>query len=71
MATKRKQMAKPRQKERPCHQGDHVQKVQESPKNQENKKKGSEEGAAPASIAKESQADREGRGQTDITELNE
>jgi carbon-monoxide dehydrogenase large subunit len=33
MATKRKPMAKPRQKESPCHQGDHVQKVQESQKN--------------------------------------
>ena len=53
MATKRKQMAKPRQKGKPLfHQGDHVQKVRESPKNHENQKKGSEEGAAPASIAK-------------------
>jgi hypothetical protein len=30
-------------------------------KNQDNQKKGSEEGAAPASIAKEGQADRDGR----------
>ena len=61
MATKRKQMAKPRQKGKPrftkVTTSKKSRKVQ---KNQENQKKGSEDGAAPASIAKESQADREG-----------
>jgi hypothetical protein len=46
-----------------------VQKVQESQKNQDNQKKAARKGSA--SIAKESQADRDGRGQADITELNE
>jgi hypothetical protein len=41
MATKKKQMAKPRQKKAPVNQDDHVQKVQESQKNQDNQKKGS------------------------------
>jgi hypothetical protein len=38
MATKKKQMAKPRQKKAPVNQDDHVQKS-ESQRNQENQKK--------------------------------
>jgi hypothetical protein len=43
--------------ENPHHQGDHAQK------DRDGQKKAGEEGAGPANITQESQADREGRGQ--------
>jgi hypothetical protein len=65
MATKRKPMAKPRQKESPCHEGDPSKKSRKVRKIGQSEK-GNEEGAAPASIAKESQSDGEGRGQSEL-----
>jgi hypothetical protein len=65
MATKRKPMAKPRQKESPCHEGDPSKKSREVRKTGQSEK-GSEEGAAPASIAKENQSDGEDRGQSEL-----
>jgi hypothetical protein len=56
MATKRKPMAKPRQKESRCHEGDPSKKSRKVRKSGQSEK-GSEEGAAPASIAKENQSD--------------
>ena len=66
MATKRKPMAKPRQKESPCHEGDPSKKSRKVRKIGQSEK-GNEEGAAAASIAKESQSDGEGRGQSELT----
>ena len=60
-------MAKPRQKESPCHEGDPSKKSRKVRKIGQSEK-GNEEGAAPASIAKESQADRDGRGQAVISQ---
>src|SRR6266699_1292329 len=51
--------------ENPRHQGGHAQKDHDGQKTQDNQKKAGEEGAGPASITQESQADREGRGQAD------
>ena len=50
MATKRKPMAKPRQKESPCHEGDPSKKSREVRKTGQSEK-GSGEGAAPARSA--------------------
>jgi hypothetical protein len=61
MATKRKPMAKPRQEESPCHEGDPSKKSRKVRKTGQ-----SEEGAASASIAKESQNDGEDRGQSQL-----
>ena len=65
MATKRKPMAKPRQKESPCHEGDPSKKSRKVRKTGQSEK-GSEEGAAPASIAKENQSDGEDRRQSEL-----
>jgi hypothetical protein len=55
-------MAKPRQKKVPVNQDDHRPKSPGKSEKPGQSKKGSREGAASASIAKESQADRDGRG---------
>ena len=65
MATKRKPMAKPRQKESPCHEGDPSKKSRKVRKTGQSEK-GSGEGAAPASIAKENQSDGEDRRQSEL-----
>ena len=65
MATKKKQMAKPRQKKAPVNQDDHVQKVQESQKKRTIRKR--QRGRrSPDDIAKENQSDGEDRGQPEL-----
>ena len=65
MATKRKPMAKPRQKKAPVNQDDHVQKVQESQKKRTIRKR--QRGRrSPGDIAKENQSDGEDRGQPEL-----